>query len=126
MAKESSGSHDEVAERAAGALAPETDLFGDLDAAGLGDALVQMARASAARPLNSASAAVQLTAELAQVPLAAAAQWLGRPIEPPVPLDPKDRRFADPAWSTNPFFYGTRLGYAAACRFARGMVGSAA
>jgi len=126
MTQEQSGTRHEVGERAAGALAPESGLFEDLDEAGLGEALMQVVRASASRPLQSVSAAVQFSADLAQVPLAAAAQWLGRPIEPPVPLDPKDRRFADPAWSTNPLFYGTRLGYAAACRFARDVVGSAA
>src|SRR3954453_12776634 len=125
MAEDSSATQGEVGERAASALAPESDLFEDLDSAGLGDALVRVARASAVRALQSASTAVQLSADLAQGALAAAAQWLGRPIELPTALAPKDRRFADPAWSTHPFFSGTRLGYAAACRFARGVVGSA-
>lgn len=126
MTQEPAETRGEVGERAAGALAPESDLFEDLDAAGLGEALVQVARAYAGRPLLSASAAVQLSADLAQVPLAATAQWLGRPIDPPTELDPKDRRFADPAWTGNPFFYGTRLGYAVACSFARKLVGAAA
>ena len=40
-----------------------------------------------------------------------------------MPVDPKDRRFADPAWSTNPLFYGMRLAYLSTCRYARDVVG---
>ena len=40
-------------------------------------------------------------------------------------MDPKDRRFAAPAWDTNPLFYGIRLAYLAAARSARDVVGSA-
>ena len=35
----------DIAERAAGVLGPESDLFGDLDAAGFGDALRRALRA---------------------------------------------------------------------------------
>jgi polyhydroxyalkanoate synthase subunit PhaC len=42
-----------------------------------------------------------------------------------VPVDPKDRRFADPAWSTNPVFYGMRLAYLSTCRYARDVVAAA-
>ena len=33
-----------------------------------------------------------------------------------MPVDAKDRRFADPAWTGNPFFHGVRLSYLAACQ----------
>ncbi|MBW8765383.1 MAG: alpha/beta fold hydrolase [Geodermatophilales bacterium] len=115
----------DVGEHAAGVLAPESELFEDLDAAGFGEALAKAMRAGATNPLIPGQAAIQLFADLARVPLATAAQWLGREVEPPVPVDPKDRRFADPAWSTNPWFYGVRLSYLAASRFARNLVGSA-
>ena len=39
-----------------------------------------------------------------------------------MPVDAKDRRFADPAWNGNPLFYGVRLSYLAACRAARDVV----
>ena len=58
--------------------------------------------------------------------MVAATRWFGREIESPVPVDPKDRRFADPAWSTNPCFYGVRLAYLSTCRYARDLVGAAA
>ena len=37
-----------------------------------------------------------------RIPVVAGARWLGREIDPPVEVDPKDRRFADPAWQSNP------------------------
>jgi polyhydroxyalkanoate synthase len=126
MAQEMPVTPGDVGERAAGVLAPESSLFEDLDAAGFGEALAKALRAGAANPLIPGQAAIQLFADLTRVPMATTAQWLGGEAEPPVPVDPKDRRFADPAWSTNPFFYGLRLSYLATCRFARELVSSAA
>ena len=115
----------EVAERAAGALGPESDLFEDLDAAGFGDALTQALRSSLTDPAVPAQATLRLATDLARIPWVAATRWFGREIDTPVPVDPKDRRFADPAWSTNPFFYGLRLTYLSTCRYARDVVGAA-
>ena len=123
MADESSR---DVAERAAGVLAPESDLFEDLDAAGFADALNQALRSSLLNPATPARATLQLMTDLAQIPMVAATRWFGREIDAPVPVDPKDRRFADPAWSTNPFFYATRLAYLSSCRYAREVLGAAA
>jgi polyhydroxyalkanoate synthase subunit PhaC len=116
---------DGLAERAAGVLGPESALFEDLDAAGFGDALRRALQANLTHPAPALSASLQLAGDLARVPLAAVAQWFGREVEPPVPLDPKDRRFADPAWTTNPLFYAARLTYLAASRFARDLVAAA-
>jgi polyhydroxyalkanoate synthase len=57
--------------------------------------------------------------------MVAATRWFGREIESPVPVDPKDRRFADPAWSTNPVFYGIRLAYLSTCRYAADVLAAA-
>jgi polyhydroxyalkanoate synthase len=115
----------EVGERAANALAPESGLFEDMDAAGFGGALAQVLRFGAAHPAVPGQAAMRMAADLARVPLVTAAAWLGRPVEPPVPIDAKDRRFADPAWTGNPLFYGVRLSYLIACRAAQDVVTSA-
>jgi polyhydroxyalkanoate synthase len=115
----------EVGERAVNALAPESGLFEDMDAAGFGGALAQVLRFGAAHPAVPGQAAMRMAAELARVPLVTAAAWLGRPVEPPVPIDAKDRRFADPAWTGNPLFYGVRLSYLIACRAAQDVVTSA-
>jgi polyhydroxyalkanoate synthase len=115
----------EVGERAVNSLAPESGLFEDMDAAGFGGALAQVLRFGAAHPAVPGQAAMRMAAELARVPLVTAAAWLGRPVEPPVPIDAKDRRFADPAWTGNPLFYGVRLSYLIACRAAQDVVTSA-
>src|SRR3954447_14840680 len=109
MAEELPAAPREIGERAANVLAPESALFEDLDAAGFGDAMRQVLRAGATHPLVPGQAALRLTADLAQVPAATMAQWMGRPVDPPVPVDPKDRRFADVAWQENPLFYALRL-----------------
>src|SRR4051812_11825526 len=109
MADEQPALPREIAERAAGVLGPESDLFEDLDAAGFGGALAQVVRAAATSPEQSARAAMRLAADLSRLPLIAATHWLGRDIPPPVPADPKDRRFADATWNDNPWFYGLRL-----------------
>jgi polyhydroxyalkanoate synthase len=114
-----------VAERAAAALGPESGLFGGVDVAGLGDALRRAARAGLTSPAPVVTAALRLVGDLARVPVVSTARWLGAELEPPVPVDLRDRRFADPAWSTNPAFHALRLAYLAASRFARDVVGSA-
>jgi polyhydroxyalkanoate synthase len=125
MAQEPPETPRDVAERAASVLGPESALFEDMDAAGFGAALAKALRASVSSPAGPALAAIHLATDLAQIPVVATSRWLGRDVEPPVAVDPKDRRFADPAWSTNPAFYSVRLAYLAASRFARHVVGSA-
>jgi polyhydroxyalkanoate synthase len=115
----------DVAERAASVLAPESDIFEDLDAAGFGEALVDAVRASVLNPAAPARHALQLAADLTRIPLAALTRAMGREVDPPLPVDPRDRRFADPTWAENPFFYATRQAYLALARFARESVGSA-
>jgi polyhydroxyalkanoate synthase len=125
MAQDQSETPGEVGERAANVLAPESSLFEDLDAAGFGGALAKVLRSGLSHPLVPGEVAMRLAADLARVPLVTTAAWLGRPVEPPVPVDAKDRRFADPAWTDNPLFHGVRLSYLAACRAARDVVASA-
>ncbi|WP_222264304.1 PHA/PHB synthase family protein [Modestobacter marinus] len=115
----------EVGERAANVLAPESSMFEDLDAAGFGDALAKMVRAGFSNPLGPGLAAMRLATDLARIPLVTAAAWLGREVPSPVPVDPKDRRFADPAWEANPVFRSVRLSYLATCRAAREVVTNA-
>jgi polyhydroxyalkanoate synthase len=46
----------------------------------------------------------------------ATARWLGSEAAPPVPVDARDRRFADPAWEDNPGYFALRQSYLAARR----------
>jgi polyhydroxyalkanoate synthase len=95
------------------AAAPEAAEFGGLDLAGLGEALAGAARRAALRPADVAVAAATFGLSVAKAGRAAAALWLGVPGEPPVPVLP-DRRFADPAWAGNPFFFALLQCYLAA------------
>jgi polyhydroxyalkanoate synthase subunit PhaC len=100
-------------EATAAAIAPESAEFGSLDMAGLGAALAGAAQRAASRPAEVARAVSTFLRSAASIGPAAVAQWLGAPVDPPVPV-PVDRRFADPAWSGNPFFFALRQWYLAA------------
>jgi polyhydroxyalkanoate synthase len=53
---------------------------------------------------------------------AAVARWLGPEQEPPVPVDDRDKRFADPAWGGNPGYFALRQAYLAARRLGEDLV----
>jgi polyhydroxyalkanoate synthase len=113
------------AQDAAFVLAPETNLLAQLDPAGLGRALGLVFTGVMANPAAATEAGLRCAAALAQVPAVALSNWLGRPIPPPVDLDPKDKRFADRAWSDNPAFYSLRLSYQAFADYVDRLVSAA-
>ncbi|MGS0684671.1 PHA/PHB synthase family protein [Nakamurella sp. GG22] len=125
MAPELPESLRDVAERAAGVLGPESAIFEDLDAAGFSAALSKALGSAVTHPVVPVKSAVRLATDLAKIPVVAGAKWLGKDITPPVEVDPKDRRFAAPAWESNPAYYSIRLAYLAAAKAAREVVGSA-
>ena len=116
---------DDRAQHAAFMLGPETSLFADADAAGLGRALGAVFTGAMSNPAEAGEAWLRYAAALAQVPAVALASWFGRPIPSPVTLDPRDKRFTDPAWSDNPAFYSVRLSYQAFADLAGRLVSAA-
>jgi polyhydroxyalkanoate synthase len=100
-------------EASVAAVAPESAEFGGFDMAGLGRALASAASRAASRPSDVAAAIARFWVNVARTGPATAALWLGAPGDPPVPV-PADRRFADPAWASNPFFFALRQWYLAA------------
>ena len=64
MAPELPESLREVAERAASVLAPESDLFEDMDSAGFGDALSRAVRSALTHPVQPARSALHLASDL--------------------------------------------------------------
>jgi polyhydroxyalkanoate synthase len=96
---------------AASALAPEAPLFTDNDPALFGKALAAAATTAAKHPWTGASLAMQLGARLVQTGMAAGSRMWGTPAAGPVQVDPKDKRFADPAWENNPAFWALRQAY---------------
>jgi polyhydroxyalkanoate synthase subunit PhaC len=101
---------------AAEALAPESGLLARLDPADFGQSLLSVLARSAGRPSEVAGAWLRFGAALAQTGQAATARWLGLPAGPPVPVDARDRRFADPAWEGNPGYFALRQAYLATRR----------
>src|SRR6185312_6519905 len=100
-------------ETAAAALAPEAPFFTDNDPALFGKALAAAANAAAKHPWTGASLAMQLGAKLVGTGIAAGSRLWGTPAAGPMPVDPRDKRFADPAWEDNPAFWALRQGYLA-------------
>ena len=103
------------AEAVAQALGPEAAQFAALDPAGFGEALLGVLSRGLASGTAATAALERFWAAAAGIPPAAAALWRGASPEPPVPVR-DDRRFADAAWRTNPFFFAVRQYYAAASR----------
>ena len=106
----------QTAEAAAASLAPDADVFGSVDAAGLGSSTFSVLRRAAAKPTATASAAMRFWTSMAMAGPVAAARWMGMDAPPPVPVPDRDKRFADPAWTDNPAFYAIRQAHLATSR----------
>ena len=106
----------QAAESAAAVLAPDADVFGSVDAAGLGASTFAVLRRAAARPTVTASAAMRFWTSMAMAGPVAAARWMGMDAPPPVPVPENDKRFADKTWTDNPAFYALRQTHLATSR----------
>ena len=102
-----------LAESIAQAIGPEAAQLGAVDPAGFGTALLSVLGRGLTRGQASTAALGRYWSSLAGIGPAAVAVWRGTQPGPPVPV-PDDRRFADPAWRTSPFFFALRQYYAAA------------
>jgi hypothetical protein len=111
---------------AAEALAPESGLIAQLDPAGFGDSLLSVIARAAGRPAEVAAAGLRFGATLARIWPVAASRWLGSEVAPPMPIDARDRRFADPAWDDNPGYFAVRQAYLAARRLSEDLPSASA
>jgi len=84
----------------------------NLDPVGLSESFGEAARALAARPLPAVNAAVEFATGSGRAALAAALRGVGQDADGPAQLPAKDRRYADPAWETNPWYFLCRQGHA--------------
>jgi polyhydroxyalkanoate synthase subunit PhaC len=98
------------------ALAPESGLFARLDPADFGKSVLSVLARAAMRPAEAGGAWLRFGTDLARIWPVATARWLGSVVDPPVPVDARDRRFADPSWDGNPGFFALRQAYLAARR----------
>src|SRR5947208_16381655 len=95
----------QAAEAAAGALAPDADVFGSVDAAGLGSSTFSVLRRAANKTTATATAALRFWTSMAMAGPVAAARWMGMEAPPPVPVPEQDKRFAAPSGSDNPALF---------------------
>ncbi|MGH9179957.1 MAG: PHA/PHB synthase family protein, partial [Acidimicrobiales bacterium] len=88
-------------------------LLAGLDSVGFGRALGATAASLSFKPRAVLAATARYGAALTQVAGATAARAAG--VRVPAPLEPEagDRRFADPAWDRQPWFFGLQQGYLA-------------
>ena len=92
------------------------------DTAGIGDALKAVLGGAAKNPADVMTASIRLSSDLARIPSTVLNSWIRKPKGDD--KAPSDRRFADPAWTDNPYFHAIRLAYLAQCEFARSLVDS--
>ena len=107
---------DQTGAQASEALAPEMGLLARLDPADFGLSLLTALTRAAGRPVESGRAWVRFSFAMATAWPTAVARWAGADTPPPVPLDEKDRRFADQAWDGNPGYFALRQAYLATRR----------
>ena len=99
--------------------------IGALDPGALAPALLAALGEVARNPDEIARTALSAAVDGAEVALDAARVALGGTGEPAVAPEPRDARFADPAWRDNPFLRLTLGGYLVASRSARRLVDAA-
>ncbi|MGQ0521782.1 MAG: PHA/PHB synthase family protein [Actinomycetota bacterium] len=106
----------EAAGLASEAIGPEVGLLAGLDSVGFGRAFGAMAASLPLRPGAVFHALARFGASLGAGALAAAARTLGVEAPPALVPEPRDRRFADPAWQRHPLFFGLQQSYLAWAR----------
>jgi polyhydroxyalkanoate synthase len=101
------------------------DRWGRYDMTSFGAALAQVPAGIAQHPAEAFGAGVRFLSALGASLTGAAARAVGA--APPAALEPdsKDRRFTDPAWEQNPFFFAQRQSYLAWAQYMRDLAGVA-
>lgn len=96
-----------------------------VDAAGLNRALLKEAAGLARHPLSTAAAVGRYATGALAAAGAAGARGIGARTEGPLPPPRKDRRFADPTWTENAFFFALLQQHLLRERLARDLVDAA-
>ncbi len=90
---------------------PDSGLGATADPVAFGAALTGLGKRLAREPALVAGSALRFATGLAEISGVVAARALGASTSGPASTDEPDARFADPAWETNPGFYGLRQCY---------------
>src|SRR5215472_13562137 len=97
-------------------LGPEGSVFAQLDPVDFGSSVLSVLGRAAGRPDEVRGAWLRFATAMAEAWPAAVGHWLGEDGEPPLPVDDRDKRFANPAWDGNPGYFALRQAYLAARR----------
>jgi poly[(R)-3-hydroxyalkanoate] polymerase subunit PhaC len=97
-------------------LGPESSVFAQVDPVDFGSSVLSVLGRASGRPDEVRDAWLRFATAMAEAWPAAVGHWLGEDGEPPVPVDDRDKRFADPAWDGNPGYFALRQAYLAARR----------
>ncbi|MFC7446319.1 PHA/PHB synthase family protein [Rhodococcus daqingensis] len=84
-----------------------------LDPLGWSGATAAVAGRAVRNPAGVAAATGRWASRMARIPVASAQVLAERDVTPPMPLDPRDRRFDSAAWHDNPAFFALRQSYLA-------------
>lgn len=95
------------------------------DPIGLGDAVTEAARALAGRPLPAARSTLDFAAGSGRAAVAAVLRGFGADDPGPAELPAKDRRYADPAWDGNPWYFLCRQEHALFANYLQALAGGA-
>ena len=109
----------DIGQNAAEIVAPEWNVIGP-DVAGIGDALMAALGGAVKNPADVMKASMRLSSDLARIPPTVLNSWIKK--QKGDDKGTSDRRFADPAWTNNPYYHALRLAYVAECEFARAII----
>ena len=115
---------EEVGRVATEALGPEVALLADLDTAGFARALGEVATALAQRPRQVLACSTRYGAALMAGGWSTLGRSFGFPVAP-LQSDPRDQRFRDKSWHSNPLFFGLHQWYVAWGRYLHDLVDAA-
>ena len=115
----------EQAMDAAAAAVPGGQLLNQLDPAAFGAALGRFAGALASSPVGTAAALTRFAAGTVQASSAAMLRAMGQPVSGPVADPPRDKRFSDPTWEENAWYYLLRQQHLLLERLVRELLDSA-
>lgn len=107
------------------AQSPDRKTPNPADPYGIADALGRLVAATRNHPVEMTQAAARYFASLAEASATASARVYGVAVANSQISGSRDRRFSDPAWDDDPFFYGLRRAYDALCRYSEDMLSAA-
>ena len=115
----------EITEQMIEYLGSQLPLRSESDMVGFGKALGLTAHGLAMRPIKVSTAGARYATGLARSTATALERRLGLDRAPTFPVDPCDRRFAEPAWTGNSVFYLLQQYFLATSRLAEQLISDA-